>query len=405
MILPYTKKAQVKDTSELKENRVEIKAQHNDSSTIKVNRTEIEVVYGHYLQDGNHSAVTGGEGTEELTVYSPKASYKKIKNSINYGINAGVDVITSASTDNINSVKSSASLHDARTHTDIFYGKTNKEENFSFNVGTGFSIESDYLSYNAKTGIVLENKEKLRTYTADLKLYFDDLRWGRLSKGFFNPKTLIYPEELRDQEWFDTYRRNSYNLTLGLIQIINQRNILGFFSETSFQKGLLATPFHRVYFNDGTTAVEHLPMRRWKEGASLRWNYFLGGQTVLKNKLNGYVDNFGIRSIGFENETAIKITPLFIIKTNFRLYAQSASKYFQPFEQHELGVDYFTSDFDLSKIQSYRLGMGGRVIMPEKNKLYLPKTIEFGYGFYHRSDGLEAHVLVVGFLFGKDKKQ
>ncbi len=378
------------------------KAQAQDTSKVKVNRTEVEVVYGHYMQDGNHSAVTGGEGTEELTVYSPKASFKKFKNRANYGINAGIDIITSASTDKIDSVNSSASLHDARTHSDIFYGLMNKKENFSFNVGTGISFESDYLSTNAKAGILIEDEKKLRTYSADLKLYFDDLRWGRLSKGFFNPKELIYPEELRNQEWFDTYRRNSYNFTLGLIQIINQRNILGLFSETTFQKGLLATPFNRVYFEDRTVAVEHLPMQRWKEGISMKWNHFLGGRAIIKNQLNGYVDDFGIHSVGLENETAVKITPLVILRANVRLYTQSASKYFQPFEQHQLDAKYFTSDFDLSALRSYRIGLGGRILLPEKSNRFAIHAIEFGYSFYHRSDGLEAHVVNVSFLFKKD---
>ena len=379
------------------------KAKAQDTSGVKVNLTEVEVVYGHYMQDGNHSAVTGGEGTEELTVYSPKVSVKKIKSRANYGFNAGVDIITSASTDKIDFVNSSASLHDARTYTDVFYGLMNKKENFSFNIGTGISFESDYLSTNAKAGVVFENEKKLRTYSADLKFYFDDLRWGRLSKGFFHPVGLIYPKELRNEEWFDTYRRNSYNLTLGLIQVISKRNILGLFSETALQKGLLATPFNRVYFEDGTVAVEHLPMQRWKEGVSLKWNHFLGGRTILKNQLNGYLDNFGIHSISLENETAVKITPFVLVKTNFRVYTQSASKYFQPFEQHQLSAKYFTSDFDLSTVQSYRLGLGTKILIPEKSKPVVLSAVEVGYSFYHRSDGLEAHVFNVSFLFKENK--
>ena len=34
----------------------------------KLRKTDIEILYSHYLQDGNNSAVTGGRGTEKLSV-------------------------------------------------------------------------------------------------------------------------------------------------------------------------------------------------------------------------------------------------------------------------------------------------------------------------------------------------
>jgi len=48
------------------------------------NKTEIEILYNHYLQDGSHSAVTGGIGTEKLRVYGPSARFKRTfsKNSL-----------------------------------------------------------------------------------------------------------------------------------------------------------------------------------------------------------------------------------------------------------------------------------------------------------------------------------
>ena len=33
-----------------------------------IDKTKIEALYGYYMQDGKHSAVTGGQGTEELNV-------------------------------------------------------------------------------------------------------------------------------------------------------------------------------------------------------------------------------------------------------------------------------------------------------------------------------------------------
>ena len=38
----------------------------------KISKSYIQLVYSHYNQNGNHSAVTGGMGTEELQVFGPE---------------------------------------------------------------------------------------------------------------------------------------------------------------------------------------------------------------------------------------------------------------------------------------------------------------------------------------------
>ena len=88
--------------------------QVKDSAIQKINKTAIELVYNHYLQDGNNSAVTGGVGTEELTVYGPSINIKNTYSKSNLSFNLGADIISSASTDNIDFVVSSASAKDAR---------------------------------------------------------------------------------------------------------------------------------------------------------------------------------------------------------------------------------------------------------------------------------------------------
>ena len=381
-----------------------VKAQPSDSSLLKVNKTEIDIVYGHYLQEGNHSAVTGGIGTEELVVYSPNISLKKYKGQHIAGLNAGIDVISSASADNIDAVMSSASELDARTYTNFFYGRNTKNNKAIVKAGSGFSIESDYFSLLANAGLEYSNK-KNSTYLAEAKVYFDDLRWGRLSKGLFNPVELIYPAELRYKEWHDEYKRTSYNLTLGVTQIVNKRNIIGLFSETTYQQGLLSTPFHRIFLSDGSAGVEILPNRRWKEGIAIKLNSFLGGRTILKNNLSTYIDNFGIKSLSIENETALKLSPFFTLKPGIRIYAQSKSNYFKPYFQHNPNSSYFTSDYDLSEMQTYRLSFGARYLIKEKPYRFLAvKSIELSYGFYKRSDGLYAHIFSFKISLINDKK-
>ena len=88
----------------------------------KLSRTDIQIVYSHYMQDGNHSAVTGGLGTEKMTVYSPDVTIRKTVDSLKtYTINTGIDIISSASVDNIDFVVSSASKLDGHAYLNFNY--------------------------------------------------------------------------------------------------------------------------------------------------------------------------------------------------------------------------------------------------------------------------------------------
>jgi len=98
------------------------------SAQNRINKTEIEVLYSHYVQDGNHSAVTGGIGTEKLTVYSPSVYLKSTLGKNVYTLKGGADIISSASTDNIDYIVSSASKLDARTYAQFDYSRTLKND-------------------------------------------------------------------------------------------------------------------------------------------------------------------------------------------------------------------------------------------------------------------------------------
>lgn len=371
---------------------------HAQSDTIieRVNKTEIELVYNHYSQDGNNSAVTGGIGTEKLIVYGPMLNVKRNydKNAMAY--NMGVDIISSASTDKIDYVMSSASSLDARSYLNATYERTFKDKSLIIYGGTGFSIESDYFSIGSKIGVIKDDKKRLRTYNAQFQLFNDDLRWGRLSSKTGGALKLIYPFELRNQQWYDEYKRNTFNLKFGVTQVLNKRNILGIFPDFTVQKGLLATPFHRIYFNDGSKRVEQLPYKRLKGAVGVRLNSFYGGRLILKNTINGYADTWKIYAFSFENEIAFKLNHQFTFIPNFRVYAQSASPFFEEYGMHDPDSEYYTSDFDLNKIQTYNSGFGIR-FSPIKyiSKSEIFNSLLIKYNYYHRSNDLNAHIFTI----------
>lgn len=369
-----------------------------------IDRSDVEIVYNHYIQDGNHSAVTGGVGTEALNVYGPALNIKRSRHKTALSFNVGTDVITSASTDNIDTIKSSASYTDLHAYTYGILEHTLRKD-FTIYGGMGFAVESDYFSYSGRLGFSREDTKRQRTYHVDVQAFNDDLRWGRVNKNYFKAETLIYPEELRYKEWFSVYKRYSYNLKLGLTQIINKRNVLGIYPEFTYQHGLLSTPFHRIYFTDGTAGIEQLPGNRMKMAVALKWNSFVGGRLVLKNTVNGYTDDFGVRSVAIEQETAIKLNRETTLLPNARLYLQKGSPYFKPYKEHGSGETYYTSDYDFSSFHTYSLGMGIRY-NPFKylGKNFLFSGMTLRYNYYRRSDGLSSHILSAAFQTSSFRK-
>src|SRR5688572_12723990 len=100
-------------------------AQRPDSTYRKrrLSSTDVQIFMSYYTQDNDHSAVTGGQGTEDLQVYATRLSVDHRDSSNVFHFDAGLDVISSASTDNIDFVKSSASKVDARTHVNTGYNR------------------------------------------------------------------------------------------------------------------------------------------------------------------------------------------------------------------------------------------------------------------------------------------
>lgn len=382
------------------------KPQAHDSTYQKktVSKTSIELVFSSYRQDGDRSAVTGGIGTEELNVYAPGLNlvHEAKKHTVAFSI--GGDFITSASTDRIDTVQSSASLHDLRTYTNISYSQRFGEKGIEIGAGTGFSIESDYTSIPVRLFLNYADPKRLRTYHVSVEAFFDDLRWGRLNHDYRRPVTLIYPVELRYKEWYDVHNRYSLNLKTGLSQVINKRLILAVYPELIFQHGLLATSFHRVYFTDGSLRVENLPKDRIRFPLSIRASYFAGSRTILKPNLGYYTDNFGIMGGFVELESIVKVNPRISLSGFFKLYAQSGSSYFQTYGNHVPAARYYTSDHDLSKFQSLKAGVSFRWA-PFKiiSKKSLFDEINIRYAYLYRTTELRAHIISASMRFSRKK--
>lgn len=370
----------------------------------KLSHTDVEVVFSYYNQNNDHSAVTGGIGTEDLQVYVSHLSLDNIRDSVRtVHFDIGFDVISSASTDNIDFVLSSASKHDVRVYTSLGFNKVANNKKITWGANTSFSIESDYLSVGQSLSINHINEDQTRELSAVLQMYFDDLRWGRYQ--FEGVRELVYPVELRNKEWFGNYRRNSYNLVLGWLQTVNQRMSLGVYPGLTYQSGLLSTPFHRVYFIDNSKQVEKLPTGRWKIPVGVQLNTFMGPRWILRTFYRYYWDDFGISAHTISLEAPVKISRVITLTPFIRLYNQRQSDFFKPYARHVPTQEFFTSDYDLSGFSSNSSGLGFRYAPYAHKGRNTFNAIELRFTHYERSDGMIANTLTLLVNYDKEQKQ
>lgn len=353
---------------------------------------EVNILGSYYSQDGSHSPVTGGIGTEELTDVTPTIIVNVPLDTVtNLNVNFGMDFYSSASTDNIDFNVSSASSSDTRTHLNVSLSRLNKARRTIKSVTVGGSTEYDYQSVSIGTNWSQESVDGNRELSLGVLAFFDS--WS-----------LIYPIELRGNSGLlDTKKRQSYSFSATLSQVINRKMQAALSTDVVYQTGLLSTPFHRVYFQDQTMPdIERLPDTRLKYPLGLRLNYYTSDNLTMRFFYRFYTDSWGMTANTVEFEAPVKIGPFFSFYPFYRYHTQTAVDYFADFKEHTSTETYYTSDFDLSDLNSHKVGLGVRYSPLEGiTKFGLPfskgtaqfKSIDLRFGNYWRSDGLKAYII------------
>ena len=209
-----------------------------DSTTLpnfKIEPIELDILASYYKQDGNNAAVTGGLGTELLTDYTSKVILSiPMNQKLKLKLDAGADYYSSASTDAIDNVVSSDSEHDTRIHGNIgFSYKIDDQQTWGARIGG--STEYDYLSFSGGLNYNWTSKN-------------ENTAVGLNAQAFIDQWDIIYPREIRREVSLPTDKRQSYNAALSISQVLNKRMQVSLQLEATYMKGLLSTPFHRVYF-------------------------------------------------------------------------------------------------------------------------------------------------------------
>jgi hypothetical protein len=355
----------------------------------KLKIDEVNFVSSYYKQDGNNSAVTGGIGTEELTDFATTIDVKLSrydarmrKHTISAEV--GIDVYTSASSDKIDpNTISSASSHDKRIYPSLTYTVANEAKRTAVSVNGSISTEFDYFSKGISLGWSKLSRDRNREFSAKAQAFFDT--W-----------TVILPVELRTGSDGGTKPRNSYSASFTLSQVINKRLQVLLLADLAYQEGQLATLYHRTYFNDGTHKVEHLPDNRVKLPLGVRFNYFAGDRFIFRTYYRYYYDTWGMSAHTAELEVPVKISPFFSVSPFYRYSSQQGVKYFAAYAEHDLNEEYYTSDYDLSTLNSNMMGLGMR-FAPPGGLFGISKfnALELRYAHYHRSTNLNADIITL----------
>ncbi len=365
--------------------------------SLKKRPIDVNFLFAYYEQDGDHSPVTGGIGTEYLTDNAMQTVVNVPLDSISdLNVSHHINRYSSASTDNINKKISSASSKDFRTQLYINYGQKKKAKHKSYGFFMGGSLESDYLSTGFGGKWAKASKNENREINIKLQIMLD--RW-----------LIIIPNELRLTENINihTNRRNSYSFSINYSQVLHKRLQGSISSNIVYQSGLLSTPFHRVYFKDKKNpSIECFPRERVKFPIGFRLNYFLKDFMVFRSYYRFYYDSFHIQGHTYQVDSPISIFPFFKIIPFYRYHTQSSAFFFAPYKEHSFNAVFYTSDRDLSNVSSQKIGVGfsysplyGFFRHHLRKRINLLRKIDFRYARYYRSDGLESWIATLGLQF------
>lgn len=404
--------------------------QQNDTSYKKkvLEASELDVLFSYYNQDGQNAAVTGGEGTEELTDATSTLVLRMPLNEDDVlTVDAGLSAYTSASSSNVNPLdgnnanvspfdaSSGESRKDVLAYFNPTYQHSSDDRNNIWSANAYVSNEYDYFSIGFGGSYAKLFNEKNTEVAVSARVFLDS--WNpqypiELRSGFFDDRVTgagTYDPNFIE---FANENRNTYSVSLAFFQIINKKLQGSIFVDLVSQKGLLSTPFQRVYFGDVNDFfiddfqladnVEQLPDSRFKIPVGGRLNYYLNDAIVLRSYYRFYYDDWGITSHTANIEAPIKLSDKFTLYPSYRYYTQTAADYFYAKEDALSTFQFYTSDYDLSQYNANQFGFGIQYndIFNEARVFFFGlKTINLRYSYYDRSDGLDASIFTLGTSF------
>lgn len=383
----------------------------------KLTMEDINIVSGYYTQNGNHSAVTGGIGTQQVTDISNTIDLKLVNYDLfnrkhSYNIELGIDHHTAASAAYV-SVTGASQTGGTRFYPSFNWQVENPEKRSTFGLGASYSGEYTYHSFGLNVLYAKKSKNENREFTFRGNLFLDAVKMVEPSElrpttsasdnGGYIPTSASgrilrggYLETSASSSGLPASPRTTFDASFALSQVVNKRMEVTFLTDGVAQTGYLGLPFYRVYFNDGSVHMENLPDHRLKLPIGMRQNYFLGDRFIIRSYYRYYMDDWGVRSHTVSLETPVKITPFVSVSPFYRYYIQSAAEFFAPYRAHTANDQYYSSDYDYAAFSSNYEGLNVRIAPP--NGVLGARAfsaLELRYGHYRQTTGLVANSITM----------
>lgn len=379
---------------------------------------EVNILSSYYSQTGNHSAITGGIGTQRLTDVSNIVQLKLARYDL-YGRKKtvdwelGIDHHTAASSAYVSKTGASAT-GGTRIYPSVTWKIINDAKRQETGFGLTYSNEYNYKSYGANVSFAKRSIDENREVSLKAQVYFDRVKMIQPSE--FAPtesstptystittasgRTIRVNSSSEASSGIPSESRNTLDLSYSVSQVINKKLQIALVGDFVGQNGYLGLPFHRVYFTDGTVKVENLPSSRFKLPIGVRANYYLSDRFILRSFYRFYTDNWGVTSHSASLELPVKLTQFVSVSPFYRFYTQTASNYFRPYSEHALTETYYTSNYDYAAMNSQYVGINVR-IAPPKGVFGIKNwnMLELRTGLYQQTTGLEAYNLSLNLRF------
>jgi Protein of unknown function (DUF3570) len=400
----------------------------------KLKLDEVNFVTSYYDQTADKSAVMGGEsgprGIANVTDFASGLDLtfigfdsKKRKNTLALGL--GVDFHTAASQAYVDS-NGTAKNNGTRINPTLNWTRENEQKGTSFGLGAYYSAEHNYYHSFGLNATVSKKNKTNGEFSLKMVGFFDKINMiypsefypvdslkntqssdsivyrtsasGQTQAFLYNNGQLVGDSKIHKQQT-PTKPRNTYTASLSFTQILNQRMQGGVELDLVYQTGYLGLPFHRVFYNTGKDTIENLPSQRFKLPIGFRLNYFLGDNIILRSYYRFYVDSWGLVSNTFNLEVPVKITPFISVSPFYRLYIQSAARYFAPYKEHKEQDQYFTSNYALASFTSNLFGAGIRLAPPKGILMKELRVLELRYSHYMQTTNLNANIISLNLTF------
>ena len=411
--------------------------------------TEVDFLLSYYDQDGTHSAVSGGIGSEKLNDLATNIVVAMPLNDDDVlTVDLGLSAYSSASSSNINpfesinnptpwQASSGASGNDQLLSGVATYAHSSDDRNFIWNADVSFSNEYDYTSVGFGGGVTKLFNEKNTEVSVKANVYLD--KWQPIYPKEFEENALngvtVYDQNGAVSNGYlpskfapvTSVNRNSYSASFAFSQVLTKNFQFSVFFDVLQQQGLLSSPYHRTYFADKphyyvgqpqyineytnptnvgvyelADDIERLPDNRFKLPIGARFNYYINEHFIVRTYYRYYTDDWDLKAHTFNIEIPVKISDKFTAYPMYRYYTQTQVKYFSPYQTHLSTEQFYTSDFDLSAFSANQYGFGvSYTDLFTKAKLFSfgMKNIDLRFNHYVRNDGLSANIGTIGFKF------